>query len=101
TIPEGTDVGLFLGAANRDPRRYDDPDTFDMFRQAQQHVGFGFGVHMCLGMHLARMESRVAVNALLDRFDDIRFDAGADDDAHIHGMAFRSPTSLPVTFSPR
>jgi cytochrome P450 len=100
-IPEGTDVGLFLGAANRDPRRYDDPDTFDMFREAQQHVGFGFGVHMCLGMHLARMESRVAVNALLDRFDDIRFDAGADDDAHIHGMAFRSPTSLPVTFSPR
>ncbi len=101
TIPEGTDVGLFLGAANRDPRRYDDPDTFNMFREAQQHVGFGFGVHMCLGMHLARMESRVAVNALLDRFDDIRFDAGADDDAHIHGMAFRSPTSLPVTFSPR
>jgi cytochrome P450 len=100
-IPEGTDVGLFLGAANRDPRRYDDPDTFNMFREAQQHVGFGFGVHMCLGMHLARMESRVAVNALLDRFDDIRFDASADDDAHIHGMAFRSPTSLPVTFSPR
>ena len=100
-IPEGTDVGLFLGAANRDPRRYDDPDTFNMFREAQQHVGFGFGAHMCLGMHLARMESRVAVNALLDRFDDIRFDAGADDDAHIHGMAFRSPTSLPVTFSPR
>lgn len=100
-IPEGTDVGLFLGAANRDPRRYDDPTTFNMFRDAQQHVGFGFGVHMCLGMHLARMESRVAVNALLDRFDDIRFDASADDDAHIHGLAFRSPTSLPVTFSPR
>jgi cytochrome P450 len=100
-IPEGTDVGLFLGAANRDDRRYDDPDTFNMFREAQQHVGFGFGVHMCLGMHLARMESRVAVNALLDRFDDIQFDAGADGDPHIHGMAFRSPTSLPVTFSPR
>ena len=100
-IPTGSDVGLFLGAANRDDRRYDDPDTFDMFRQAQQHVGFGFGVHMCLGMHLARMESRVAVNALLDRFDDIRFDLGADDDPHIHGMAFRSPTSLPVVFSPR
>jgi cytochrome P450 len=100
-IPEGTDVGLFLGAANRDPRRYDDPGTFNLFREAQQHVGFGFGVHMCLGMHLARMESRVAVNALLDRFDDIRFDGSADGDPHIHGMAFRSPTSLPVTFSPR
>jgi len=100
-IPANSDVGLFLGAANRDDRRYADPDTFDMFRQAQQHVGFGFGVHMCLGMHLARMEARVAVNAILDRLDDIRFDPDADDDPHIHGMAFRSPTSLPVCFSPR
>jgi hypothetical protein len=43
----------------------------------------------------------VAVNAILDRLDDIRFDPDADDDPHIHGMAFRSPTSLPVCFSPR
>ncbi|MDQ1360051.1 MAG: hypothetical protein QOJ44_428 [Acidimicrobiaceae bacterium] len=100
-IPANSDVGLFLGGANRDERRYTDPDEFDIFRQAQQHVGFGFGVHMCLGMHLARMESRVAVNALFDRLDDIRLDLEPDDDPHIHGFAFRSPTSLPVSFSAR
>ncbi|MHB1712088.1 MAG: cytochrome P450 [Acidimicrobiales bacterium] len=98
-IPAGTDVGLFLGAANRDERRYDDPDRFDIFREAQQHVGFGFGVHMCMGMHLARMESRVAVNAILDRLADIRLDPAPGDDPHIHGLAFRSPTSLPVSFT--
>jgi cytochrome P450 len=96
-IPANTDVGLFLGGANRDERRYTNPDAFDLFRRAQQHVGFGFGVHMCLGMHLARMEARVAVNALLDRFEDIRLDMTVGDDPHIHGLAFRSPTSLPVT----
>jgi cytochrome P450 len=100
-IPANSDVGLFLGGANRDERRYTDPDEFDIFRQAQQHVGFGFGVHMCLGMHLARMESRVAVNALFDRLDDIRLDPEPGDDPHIHGFAFRSPTSLPVSFSAR
>ena len=98
SIPAHTDVGLFLGGANRDDRRYTDPDAFDVFREAQQHVGFGFGVHMCLGMHLARMEARVAVNALLDRFDDIRLDPAPGEDPHIHGLAFRSPTSLPVSF---
>jgi cytochrome P450 len=100
-IPANSDVGLFLGGANRDERRYTDPDSFDIFRQAQQHVGFGFGVHMCLGMHLARMESRVAVNALFDRLDDIRLDPAPGDDPHVHGFAFRSPTSLPVSFSAR
>jgi cytochrome P450 len=100
-IPADSDVGLFLGGANRDDRRYTDPDTFDVFRQAQQHVGFGFGVHMCLGMHLARMESRVAVNALLDRVDDLRLDPAPGDDPHVHGFAFRSPTCLPVSFSAR
>jgi cytochrome P450 len=97
-IPANSDVGLFLGGANRDERRYTNPEAFDLFREAQQHVGFGFGVHMCLGMHLARMESRVAVNALFDRFEDIHLDMTRGDDPHIHGMAFRSPTSLPVTF---
>jgi len=52
-------------------------------------------------MHLARMESRVAVNALFDRLHDIRLDPEPGDDPHIHGFAFRSPTSLPVSFSAR
>ena len=75
-IAEGADVALLLGAANHDRRKYDHPDDFDMFREVRQHVGFGFGVHVCLGMHLARMETRVALNTLFDRLADMRFDPG-------------------------
>jgi cytochrome P450 len=99
-VAAGAEVALLLGAANRDERKYDDPDRFDMFREVRQHLGFGFGVHVCLGMHLARMESRVAMNTLFDRLGPFALDP--DEPApHIEGMAFRSPLSLPVVFSPR
>ncbi len=97
TIKEGADLALLIGAANRDERKYPDPDRYDMFREQRQHVGFGFGVHVCLGMHLARMESRIAVNTLLDRLGPFRLDPDAEP-PHIEGMAFRSPLSLPVVF---
>ena len=87
-----------IGAANRDERKYTDPDRFDMFRDQRQHVGFGFGVHVCLGMHLARMESRVALNTLFDRLGPFALDPEAEP-PHIEGMAFRSPLSLPVVFA--
>jgi cytochrome P450 len=100
-IREGADIALLLGAANRDERKYENPDEFDMFRKMRQHVGFGFGVHVCLGMHLARMETRVAVNTLLDRLPDLHLDPAPDQDLHIKGLAFRSPIALPVAFSVR
>jgi cytochrome P450 len=96
-VDEGADVALMIGAANRDERKYADPDRFDMFRESRQHVGFGFGVHVCLGMHLARMESRVAINTLFDRLGPFRLDPDAEP-PHIEGLAFRSPLSLPVVF---
>jgi cytochrome P450 len=96
-VDEGADVALMIGAANRDERKYAEPDRFDMFREVRQHVGFGFGVHVCLGMHLARMESRVAINTLFDRLGPFRLDPDADA-PHIEGLAFRSPLSLPVMF---
>ena len=77
-IEEGADVALLLGAANRDERKYVDPDRYDMFRKVRQHVGFGFGVHVCLGMHLARMESRVAINTLFDRLGPFTLDPTAE-----------------------
>jgi cytochrome P450 len=98
-VEEGADVALMIGAANRDERKYKDPDRYDMFREVRQHVGFGFGVHVCLGMHLARMESRVAINTLFDRLGPFRLDPEADA-PHIEGLAFRSPLSLPVVFDP-
>ncbi len=100
-VSEGADVALLLGAANRDERKYENPDAFDMFRSVRQHVGFGFGVHVCLGMHLARMEARVAIDTLFDRLEDLRFDPEPGQDYHIQGLAFRSPLALPVAFSAR
>jgi cytochrome P450 len=99
-IEAGADVALMIGAANRDERKYADPDRYDMFRSQRQHVGFGFGVHVCLGMHLARMESRIAVNTLLDRLGPMTLDPEAEA-PHIEGLAFRSPLSLPVLFEAR
>ena len=68
----GPTSGLLLGSANRDERKYENPDRFDIFRASRQSLGFGFGVHVCLGMHLARMETRVAMNTLFDRLPDMR-----------------------------
>ncbi|HKT00893.1 MAG TPA: cytochrome P450 [Rugosimonospora sp.] len=96
-IPQGSAVMPMLGAANRQEERFPDPDRFDIFREARAHMGFGHGVHVCLGMHLARLEMRVAMNLLLDRLPNLRLDP-AGDDPHIRGQVFRSPTSLPVLF---
>jgi cytochrome P450 len=98
-IPSGGFVAVSLGAANRDPGRYPDPDAFDVFREDKQHVSFGDGAHKCLGMHLARLEMRILLNAVLDRLPGLRLDPAADD-PHIHGLLFRSPPNLPVRFDP-
>jgi cytochrome P450 len=100
TVPAGVQVVASVGSANHDDTRWDRPDDFDIFREQKPFVSFGVGPHMCLGMHLARMEMRVAVNRLFDRCPGLRPDPEAwdRDDAHIHGQTFRSPTSLPVVF---
>lgn len=71
-LPAGTTVMVLNGAANHDPRRFDDPDTFDPARKnARQHLAFGRGIHSCPGAPLARAETRVAIERLLDRTGDI------------------------------
>jgi len=97
-IPAGTNVSVSVAAANRDPKRYPDPDRFDPARRNIAHLTFGGGPHLCLGMHLARMEAIVAINALLDRLPDLRLDPSAPT-PRISGMAFRSPAALPVEFA--
>jgi len=100
-IPAGTMVIPSIGSANHDDTRWDHADDFDILRPVLPHISFGVGPHMCLGMHLARMEMAGAVNALLDRFPNLRLDPDAveRDDPHIHGERFRSPTSIPVLFN--
>jgi len=96
-IPAGSTVMPLLGAANRDENRYPDPDRFDIFRAPKPHISWGHGIHVCLGMHLARLEMRVALEQMLDRLPGLRLDPDAKD-PHIRGQVFRSPTSLPVLF---
>lgn len=73
-IEEGAHLHLCLSAANRDPSRWDNPDAFDIHRPFMRSLAFGAGAHSCLGQHVARQELTVALNALFDRFPNIRWD---------------------------
>src|SRR3984885_5886413 len=95
-IPARAVVGVCIGAANRDERRWERSEEFDIFRKPMPHISFAAGEHTCLGLHLARLETRVALECILDRLTNIALIT--DDDPHIHGNPFRSPTALPVTF---
>ncbi|EHR49871.1 cytochrome P450 [Saccharomonospora marina XMU15] len=68
-IPEGSKILMFLGAANRDPRHWTDPDTFDLERDPSGHVGFGMGLHQCVGQHVARLEAEALLTALVRRVE--------------------------------
>ena len=99
-IPEGSVVAVNVGAANRDESRWENPDVFDIHRPQLAHHAFGFGAHICLGMHLARSETVAAVNAVLDRLPNVRLDPEAQG-VCITGSTFRAPVSLPIVFDPR
>jgi cytochrome P450 len=96
-IPRGAVVSVCLGAANHDDKRWERPEQFDIFRDPKPHMAFAYGAHTCIGMHLARMETRVFLNALLDRLPNLRLDPDAAD-VHVTGLAFRAPRTLPVLF---
>ncbi|MEV5510801.1 cytochrome P450 [Streptomyces orinoci] len=99
TIKAGTTVVLSYNTANRDPERFADPHVLDLRRQDGGHLAFGHGVHLCLGQQLARVEMRVALRALLDRFPTLRLAVPAEEvalrpeTADIYGVK-----SLPVTW---
>jgi cytochrome P450 len=70
TVPAGSAILFLVGSANRDHRRYADPDRFDVHRDIRQHLTFGYGIHFCLGAALARLQGRIALDEVLDRFTD-------------------------------
>jgi cytochrome P450 len=100
TIPPGAIVACNIGAANRDPLRWDDPDIFDLHRPVKSNIAFAFGPHLCLGMHLALFEMQEVVGQVLDRLPDLRLDPAAPA-PEIRGIGFRAPLTLPVLFSPQ
>jgi cytochrome P450 len=106
-IPAGTTLMLLLAAANRDPRRFDDPATFDVNRaNARQHISFGRGIHTCPGAPLARAEARVCLERLLDRTSDIRISesehgpAGDRRYRYVPTFILRGLTQLHIEFTP-
>ncbi len=96
-LPKGAVLHICLGAANRDPQRWDDPDEFDPSRPTKPSLAFGGGPHVCLGQHLARAEMTVAINALLDRLPDLELDHDAKP-PRIIGFYERGATAIPVRF---
>ncbi len=96
-IPEGATMAVNLGSANHDESRWHDPERFDIFRDRKPHIGFGHGAHVCIGMHLARLESSLIFNTLFDRLPGLRLDPDAPK-PYISGTYFRSPQHLKVVW---
>jgi cytochrome P450 len=96
-IKKGCPVATIVGAANRDPTRWEKPDEFDIHRPAKPHIAFAMGVHTCLGMHLATLELETALGVLLERLPNLRRDPDAPAPM-ITGGSFRTALKLPVVF---
>jgi cytochrome P450 len=98
TVRAGEPVLLAKHAANRDPRRFPDPDRLDVTRNAKGHLAFGHGPHHCIGAQLARMDIQVALTALLNRLPGLRSAVPDEEIEWRAGMAMRGPVALPVTW---
>jgi 4-methoxybenzoate monooxygenase (O-demethylating) len=97
TVPEGEKVLMFLASANRDPRRWDDPERYDITRRTSGHVGFGSGIHMCVGQLVARLEGEVLLAALARKVAAIEITGPVQ---RRFNNTLRGLESLPVTFKP-
>jgi len=94
TIPAGSVVLALLGSANDDERKFPDPDHFDITRNTEGHIGFGFGIHFCMGAQLARLEAKIVLEALFKQFPRL---ARKDDRvARLESLSLRGPTTLPL-----
>ncbi|MBM3353483.1 MAG: cytochrome P450 [Betaproteobacteria bacterium] len=93
TLPEGTPITIGIGAANRDPAQFEDPERFEAARKPNRHIAFGQGDHVCVGMNVARMEGRIAFSRLLAKFPKVELAGGPERDRRVR---FRGLRRLPV-----
>jgi cytochrome P450 len=102
TVPAGQQVLVSLGAADRDPAHFDEPDRLEVTRSARRHLAFGHGPHHCLGAPLARLEAEIAFGLLLKRFPDMRLAVPRNELAWSHGdgLVLRGLAELPVVLGP-
>ncbi|WP_375138048.1 cytochrome P450 [Streptomyces sp. Act143] len=100
SIATGDPVLVVLAAADRDPTRFEEPDTLDLSRRDNQHLGYGHGIHYCLGAPLARLEGRAALETLLRRLPDLQLAADPVDLRWRGGLIMRGLRDLPVRFTP-
>lgn len=98
-IKKGQYAMLFIGAANRDPAEFTDPDRLDLARKEKVHLSFAQGPHVCIGAQIARLEGQIALTALLERMPEIRL--AGETPRFAHNLVLRGLTSLPVAFSTR
>ena len=96
-LPPESRITLCIGAANRDPAQFRDPDTLDVAREPNRHIAFGFGIHTCAGLNLARLEGRVAIGRFLARFPAYHLD---DEPVRGGRARFRGFLHLPVRVAP-
>jgi cytochrome P450 len=97
-IRAGETVTLSLPAANRDPARFDNPDRLDVTRPAAGHLAFGYGIHMCIGQHLARIEMRTGFAGLIRRFPSLHLAVPPEDVAMRDNMIVYGVERLPVAW---
>ena len=97
-VQAGERVMIYWASANRDEDEFDDPDGFDLGRDANRHIAFGAGPHRCAGSNLARMNLRIAFEEIVRRLTGVHLQPGAE--IHYHSAMNRAPVSVPITFTP-
>ncbi|MDB5967870.1 MAG: cytochrome [Hydrocarboniphaga sp.] len=99
SVPAGSMVYVMMAAANRDPSRWDRPHEFDISRESKAHLGFGYGAHACIGLHLARKELQIYMEQVLEHLPGVRWDPATNGTPPpILGWTLRSALSLPVVW---
>lgn len=95
-IPRGEQIMLVLGSANRDPEQFENPDDLNIIRQIKQHVGFGHGIHICLGAPLARLEAQIAIASLFKRMPTLALTVPVEELRYHPSIVSRGLESIPV-----